>query len=140
MSCSLSSKGQSGASLGPAEVSPDVFDAIAVAVDSGIIVVEPAGNGAVDLDDPVWEGWFGLQRSRIQEQSWWVAEPPLVLIKLRALGSLVALLMAAGLDLQGWYTSIVTTGGAELSDAFFPESDPRQAYTANLVGPAEPAR
>ena len=37
-------------------------------------------------------------------------------------------------DLQGWYTSIVTTGGTELSDAFFPESDPRQAYTANFGG------
>ena len=127
---------QQGAERGefcPVEVSPDVFDAIAVAVDSGIIVVEPAGNGAVDLDDPVWEGWFdpAIQDSGAimvgggappgvdqAPRSWFFGGS--------SYGSRV--------DLQGWYTSIVTTGGAELSDAFFPESDPRQAYTANFGG------
>jgi hypothetical protein len=35
----------------PVEVYDDVFDAIRAAVDDGIIVVEAAGNGGVDLDD-----------------------------------------------------------------------------------------
>ena len=127
---------QQGAERGefcPVEVSPDVFDAIAVAVDSGITVVEPAGNGAVDLDDPLWEGWFdpAIQDSGAimvgggappgvdqAPRSWFFGGS--------SYGSRV--------DLQGWYTSIVTTGGTELSDAFFPESDPRQAYTGNFGG------
>ncbi len=34
------------------------YDAIATATANGVIVVEAAGNGSVDLDDPVYEGKF----------------------------------------------------------------------------------
>jgi len=37
----------------PIEFQPAIFDAISVATDVGIVVVEPAGNGGVDLDTVV---------------------------------------------------------------------------------------
>ncbi len=37
---------------------PAVYDAIKLATQEGIIVVEPAGNGGVDLDDPVYQQPF----------------------------------------------------------------------------------
>ena len=39
----------------PVEWWPDNFDAILEATERGIIVVEAAGNGACDLDDPIYE-------------------------------------------------------------------------------------
>ena len=42
----------------PLEVEPDVFDAIKRATDKGIVVVEPAGNGFENLDDPVYQNRF----------------------------------------------------------------------------------
>ncbi len=42
----------------PVEYIPSVFDAIRVAVDLGRVVVEPAGNGSENLDDPVYGRWF----------------------------------------------------------------------------------
>ena len=35
-----------------------IFEAIQLAVAKGIHVVEPAGNGSVDLDAPMWDDWF----------------------------------------------------------------------------------
>ena len=42
----------------PVEVEPAVFDAIALAVAKGIIVVEPTGNGSINLDGSDWGDWF----------------------------------------------------------------------------------
>jgi serine protease len=42
----------------PAERSPDVYDTIRYATARGITVVEPAGNGAVNLDNPYYEGKY----------------------------------------------------------------------------------
>jgi serine protease len=42
----------------PMEYFPDSFDAIETATASGVIVVEAAGNGSVDLDWSVYEGRF----------------------------------------------------------------------------------
>ena len=47
-----------GSNFGPVEWNPPVFDAIATATALGIVVVEAAGNGAVDLDAPACGGWF----------------------------------------------------------------------------------
>jgi|GEM_PF-954646 len=49
-------RGQCG--LLPVEWANHVYDAIQTASDSGIIVVEPAGNGEQDLDDPRFGGYF----------------------------------------------------------------------------------
>ena len=42
----------------PVEIEPAVFDAIQLAVHKGIHVIEPAGNGSIDLDSADWNGWF----------------------------------------------------------------------------------
>jgi subtilisin family serine protease len=47
-----------GRGLLPIEFEPDVFNAIKSATEKGIIVIEPAGNGFQNLDDPVYNGTF----------------------------------------------------------------------------------
>ena len=47
-----------GTAYGPVEWYASTFDAIAAATAKGIVVVEAAGNGAVDLDSPQCAGWF----------------------------------------------------------------------------------
>jgi hypothetical protein len=42
----------------PEEVLPASFDAIATATANGITVVEPAGNGYINLDDPLYQRLF----------------------------------------------------------------------------------
>ena len=54
----IEQQGWNGDTYTPVEIDPAVFDAIATAVAQGIVVIEPAGNGACNLDDPIWEGWF----------------------------------------------------------------------------------
>ena len=121
---------------GPVESEPDVFDAITLAVAKGIVVVEPAGNGALDLDDPGWDGWFDRATrdsgailvgggasplSGLTPRSWYTR------------GSCYG----ARVDLQGWYDHIVTatTGayGGSLADLQDIDDD-RQAYTASFGG------
>ena len=46
---------------GPAEWSPVVFDVVENATALGIVVVAPAGNGNVDLDQPACHGLFDRQ-------------------------------------------------------------------------------
>ena len=95
---------------------------------SGIIVVEPAGMVLW-----IWMilcGGLARPSDQDQEQSWWVVSP-LVLIKLRALGSW-CLSYGSGLtcragtpDCDHWWVVLWM---------LFSESDPRQAYTANFGG------
>ncbi|HYP25196.1 MAG TPA: S8 family serine peptidase [Blastocatellia bacterium] len=47
-----------GRGLLPIEFENPVFDAIKAATSKGIIVVEPAGNGFENLDDPIYKGVF----------------------------------------------------------------------------------
>lgn len=111
----------------PISYDPAVRDAIRAATAAGVIVVEPAANDAIDLDDPVYEGAFtedtGVIRvgagapptdpdPRARDGSDW--------------GSLVAV--------QGWGSGIVTAGGSPYTDLFYPDDDPRQAYTAEFGG------
>jgi serine protease len=92
---------------GPSEWILSVFDAIRIAVANGFVVVEAAGNGAVDLDQPACSARFnrsvrdsgaiivgaagspasGLDRQRLSFSSF---------------GSRV--------DMQGWGESVATTG------------------------------
>jgi subtilisin family serine protease len=100
-----------GRGLVPIEYEPPVFDAIKEATARGIIVVESAGNGFENLDDPIYKGAFdrgkrdsgalivgaglpeggvfgpGPDRTRTEESNY---------------GSRV--------DLQGWGRFVVTTG------------------------------
>jgi hypothetical protein len=121
----------------PVEVYPDIFDAIASAVALGIVVIEPAGNGGCDLDDPMWEDWFDRDLrdsgaimvgggaspySDFMPRSWYPG------------GSC----FGGRVDVQGWFDAIVTASSADgepnFVDLFYPGGDTRQAYTTNFGG------
>lgn len=121
----------------PVEVDQGVFDAITLAVAAGIVVVEPGGNGASDLDDPSWAGIFDREvrdsgailvgggaspDSGYEPRSWY------------PWGSS----FGERVDVQGWYDGIVTATSAEyegsLADLFLPDGDGRQAYTRSFGG------
>jgi hypothetical protein len=121
----------------PVEIDPAVFDAISLAVAKGIVVVEPTGNGAQDLDDPIWDGWFDREQrdsgaimvgggsspsSGLEPRTWPDSGS--------CYGSRV--------DLQGWYDGVATTAndeyGGYYADLFFPGGDGRQAYTSHFSG------
>lgn len=121
----------------PVEIYPDIFDAIAQAVALGIVVIEPAGNGGCDLEDPVWEGWF--DRSLRDSGAIMVGggASPLSGLPARSWypdGSC----FGDRVDVQGWFDSIVTAsagdGAPNFVDLFYPDMDGQQAYTANFGG------
>lgn len=117
----------------PVEVEPAVFDAITLAVAKGIIVVEPAGNGAQNLDASIWGGWF--QRSLQDSGAIIVAGGASPLS-----GHTPRMWYPSGssygsrIDVQAWYDNTVTLGGAGLSDLFYPGNDENQAYTSSFGG------
>ncbi len=116
------------ASFGPAEWTAAVFDAIQVASELGIIVVEAAGNGGIDLDDPSCLGLF----DRAQRDSGALivgAGSPVSRARL-AFSS-----YGSRLDLQGWGSGVTTTGFGELFDP----ADPRQRYTGSFSGTSSAA-
>ncbi|MDP2306431.1 MAG: S8 family serine peptidase [Pseudomonadota bacterium] len=120
----------------PVSVDPAVFAAIEAAVAAGIVVVEPGGNGAQDLDHAAWEGWFDRSHdsgailvgggaspgSGFEARSWFPG------------GSS----HGARLDVQAWYDGIVTATSGEygtaLADLYYPNEDARQAYTRTFGG------
>lgn len=121
----------------PVEVDPGVFSAIKSATRQGIVVVEPGGNGAQDLDAAMWDGWFDRAThdsgavivgggsspfARAETRSWYSS------------GSSYG----ARVDVQGWYDSIVTTTNGDydgaLADLYFPGQDPLRAYTESFGG------
>jgi len=133
----IEQQGWDGVTFTPVELDPAVFDAIATAVAQGIVVIEPAGNGACDLDDPAWEGWFDRRVrdsgaimvgggaspfSGLTPRSWYPA------------GSCYG----ERVDVQGWFDAIVTAsasdGAPRFVDLFYPDADTRQAYTARFGG------
>ncbi|MEC7949520.1 MAG: S8 family serine peptidase [Myxococcota bacterium] len=125
-------------SYAPVEVAPDVWDAISLAVAAGVVVVEPGGNGAADLDASVWDGWFdpAIRDSgaiMVGGGAWPDSgyEPRSWLPGGSSYGERV--------DLQGWYGGITTTSyDPELDpycsapDLFFVDAD--QAYTSGFGG------
>jgi len=121
----------------PVEVDPAVFDAIAMAVAQGIVVIEPAGNGACNLDDPMWDGWFDRTErdsgaiivgggasplSGLEPRTWFPS------------GSCYG----DRVDVQAWFDNIITAsasdGAPRFVDLFYPGADGRQAYTAQFGG------
>jgi serine protease len=107
-----------GAFGGPVEYYQSIFDVIRTATARDIVVVEAAGNGNVDLDQPACMGRFnrglrdsgaiivGAGQPRTRER-----------LTFSSFGSRV--------DLQGWGSDVTTTG---YGDAFDP-GDIRQRYT-----------
>lgn len=125
-------------SYAPVEVAPDVWDAISLAVAGGVVVVEPGGNGAADLDASAWDGWFdrGLRDSgaiMVGGGAWPDSgyEARTWLPGGSSYGQRV--------DLQGWYGGITTTSYdpdrdpyCSSPDLFFVDVD--QAYTSGFGG------
>jgi hypothetical protein len=117
-----------GNQFGPVEWSPPVFDAIASATALGIVVVEAAGNGSVDLDAPECAGWF--DRS--------VRDSGAIIVGAGAPGSRMRLSFSSygsRVDLQGWGESVATAGYG----ALFDPGDVRQRYTAHFSGTSSAA-
>jgi serine protease len=116
----------------PVEVSPAVFDAIQAAVAAGLVVVEPAGNGAQDLDAGYWGGAF----DRALKDSGAIlvggGNPPGVEPARAWSGGSC---YGSRVDVQGWYLGIVSaTTGDYSPDLFYPGGDGRQAYTSAFGG------
>ena len=118
----------------PISIEPAVYDAVRLAVDAGIVVVEPSGNGGQDLDDPAWQGWWAQDSGAIlvgggaspaagEDARAWVPDGS-------SYGSRV--------DVQGWYDGIVTATSGDyegfFADLYFPDGDARQAYTRTFGG------
>jgi serine protease len=112
-------------SYGPVEGSQIIYDAIAQATSLGIVVVEAAGNGAVNLDDPLCL----LRFDRTVRDSRAIivgAGHPSIKSRLSfsTYGSRV--------DVQGWGQEVTTTG---YGNAFYPATDAaRQLYTHGFSG------
>lgn len=110
----------------PVTWDPAVRDVIEVAATAGVTVIVAAGNGLVDLDDPVYEGAFSSGSGILVG-----AGQPSDSIEPRSLdGSNFGL----GVAVQGWGSGIVTAGGEVYHDLYFPDDDVNQAYTAHFGG------
>ena len=123
-------------SFGPIEVLSSVFDAIQTAVAQGFVVIEAAGNGAVNLDQAACSGVFD-----------------------RTLQDSGAIIVGAGqqlssgmdrqregfssfgsrIDLQGWGSGVVTTGYGDLYTASDRPADPDFWYTGGFNGTSSAA-
>jgi subtilisin family serine protease len=109
--------------FGPLEAYQPVFDAIATATAKGIIVVEAAGNGNVDLDGSNCEGLF--DRS-VRDSGAIIVGAGLAANRTR----LVFSSYGSRVDVQGWGNAVTTTG---YGDAF-PTLDVRERYTKGFSG------
>jgi len=109
----------------PMEFWQDVFDAIQVVNAQGILVCEAAGNGAVDLDNPLYQGLFdrnqrdsgaimiGATNGELLAPAWFTNNGTRV-------------------DLNGWGFNVATLAYGDLQgDPEFPE---QQWYTAQFNG------
>ncbi len=108
---------------GPVEWYQPAYDAIAAATALGIVVVEAAGNGAVDLDQRSCDGLFDRSVRDSGAIIVGAADPfSRTRLSFSSFGSRV--------DLQGWGESVVTAGYGDL----FPFDDARRRYTSFFNG------
>lgn len=120
--------------FGPVSVDPATWDAIAGAVDAGILVIEPGGNGGLDLDDEAWDGWF--DRALHDHGGILVgggAPPDARVPRAWVRGGSSH---GSRVDLQGWFGGIVTASAsdedARYADLYAPETT--RAYTRSFGG------
>lgn len=125
-----------GGSFIPVEYWPAVYDAIRVATQAGIIVVEAAGNGGGDLDDPDYGAPFPDGRPDSGAivvgagSSGAACAPglgPRDRLNFSTYGSRV--------NLQGWGNCVTTAGYGDLFD----EGSPNSLYTEEFGGTSSAA-
>lgn len=108
---------------GPVEWSQAVYDAIATATALGIVVVQAAGNGAVNLDGAGCGGRFTRSVRDSRAIIVGAGNP--------ATGARLSFsTWGSRVDAQGWGSGVATTG---YGDAFNP-GDVRQRYTRSFSG------
>ena len=113
--------------LAPVSANPATFDAIALAVASGITVVEPAGNGGTDLDAAIWQGGFDRN---IQDSG-----SILVAGASHDHRPTANTNHGSRVDVHGFAEGVTAPTSPEFSpDLFFPDEDGRQAYTRSFGG------
>ena len=101
--------GPEGGNCGPFEWDPPVFDAIQTAVSNGITVVETAGNGGVNLDQPACQDKFDRTFRDSGAILVGAGGPPGHLDRQRLDFSCYG----DRLDVQGWGEHVMTTGYGE---------------------------
>lgn len=110
--------------LGPSEWVQADFDAILIATTLGVITVEAAGNGSVDLDSPSLGGLFDRT----------VRDSGAILVGASNGASLSRApfsCFGSIVDANGWGYNVATTGYGSLSVV---GGDPRQSYTDSFSG------
>jgi hypothetical protein len=117
---------QTGRGIVPVEFHNDIFDAIKAATSRGVIVVEPAGNGSENLDDPVYGGVFDRGQRDSGAIMVGAGVPPDGVDRSRAAESNYG----SRVDVQGWGRSVVTCGFGDLSR----EQGENSWYTARFGG------
>lgn len=109
----------------PVEYWQDTFDAISAATSAGIIVIEAAGTGAVDLDADVYNGNF--KRSKRDSGAIMVGAGDS-----ETHSALCYANTGSRVDLQGWGENVVSTGYGDLY--MDDEGNPQSYYTATFGG------
>ncbi len=113
----------------PVEWDQAEFDAIKIATAAGIVVVEPAGNGGENLDDPVFGGKFNRAVRDSGAIIVGAGAPPGAGVPDRS--PLDFSTHGSRVDIQGWGDDVGTTG---YGDYFNGGGDPNQYYTALFSG------
>jgi serine protease len=109
--------------LGPLEGYPPWFDAIANATAQGVIVIEAAGNGGLNLDSSACAGWFDRD----------VRDSGAIVVGAGSSvthGRMSFSSYGSRVDVQGWGQNVWASGYGDLFDP----GDPRQRYTGVFSG------
>jgi hypothetical protein len=120
----LEAQTQTPLGLGPTEWVQADFDAIFIATGLGVVTVEAAGNGGVNLDSPVLGGLFNTS----------VRDSGAIIVGASNGASLSRASFScygARIDANGWGANVASTGYGDLATV---GGDVRQTYTATFNG------
>jgi serine protease len=122
--------------FGPIEVLPSVFEAIQIAVAQGVVVIEAAGNGGVNLDQAACSGVFDRTLQDSGAIIVGAGQPPSSGADRQREGFSS---FGSRIDLQGWGSGVVTTGYGDLYLASDRPADPGFWYTGGFNGTSSAA-